>query len=79
MLNANHETDGAAIGYFGTLQYLRFVQQNDTSFFVLEYRNRAIIGLDSAYDADGVQFKTGRIKKSHQLTMSRPPYGAPRW
>lgn len=74
MLNANHEMDGAAIGYFGALQNPRFARQNGTSFFVLEYQDWAIIGLDSAYDADGAQFKKGRVRNSHQINLLQHYY-----
>ena len=74
MLNANHEMDGAAYGYFFALHEPEFAPQNGASFFVLEYKNWAIIGLDSAYDADGAMFKTGRIKNAHQINLLRHYY-----
>ena len=46
------------IGYFLALQDPRFAPQGGASFFVLEYQNWAIIGLNSAYDANSAQYST---------------------
>lgn len=49
-LNSNHEMYGGAYGYFGTaLKHPLFSAQNGCSYFVLEFGNWIIAGIDSAY------------------------------
>ena len=72
MLNSNHEMDSGGKGYFYTaLNHPLFRQQENSSFFVIEYGRWAIIGLDSAYDAGGIGFISGRIKHQSQLDLIR--------
>lgn len=69
MLNANHEMDGGAQGYFYALKDERFKAQGSSSFFVLENDYWVILGLDSAYYATGVQYNPGRIVDSFQQKL----------
>ena len=68
-LNANHEMDGGGLSFFSSLSHPVFSLQQNSSFFVLEFGNWVIIGLDSAYYADGIQYKPGRITDQGQKNL----------
>ncbi|WP_062262520.1 metallophosphoesterase family protein [Endozoicomonas arenosclerae] len=68
-LNANHEMDGAGIGYFNVLKHPLFERQKQSSHFVLEVNGWTLLGLDSAYNADGIQYTTGRIRDKFQSEL----------
>ena len=70
-LNSNHEMYGGANGYFNiALTNNLFAPQTNHSFFVLEYGNWVIIGLDSAYYCDNDNlYMDGRITDSTQKSL----------
>jgi hypothetical protein len=64
-LNSNHEMYSGGHGYFGVaLQASLFQAQEGRSFFGLSNANWLILGLDSAYAADGVMYQTGALHKN---------------
>lgn len=68
-LNANHEMDGGGWGYFKALEDSRFKKQQNSSFFLLEFKQWTLIGLDSAYNADAPQYSAGRVLDDYQKNL----------
>lgn len=68
-MNSNHEMYDGANGYFKTALASGTFDQDDTSYFSIEFGNWMIIGLDSAYFDTSTMFMEGALTDPDQIAF----------
>jgi len=70
-LNSNHEMYGGASGYFDIALAAGgpFAHQNQTSYFVLQNENWAILGMDAAYYSQSTLYMQGNLYEGKNTTQ----------
>lgn len=71
-LNSNHEMYSGGHGYYNVaLGNSKFAKQRGFSFFALEHSRAMVIGLDTAYHADGFLYSKGNLQNPQLAWLTR--------
>jgi hypothetical protein len=77
-LNANHDMFTGGHGYFGCLDSdVRFARQKGFSYFALENSDWLVVGLDTAWEAEGIKGDAGGLQEPQMEWLLRLSARAP--